>query len=89
MKLHVFWDTRLVGQVWLDEKQNLIFQYDKGYVDRTYAHPLSLRLPLRKDPYEEDAARPFFSNLLPEGDVRDFISKVVHVSRNNDFALLE
>jgi serine/threonine-protein kinase HipA len=88
MKLNVFWDTRLVGQIWLDKKQNLIFQYDKDYFDREDAHPLSLRLPLREDPYGEDAARPFFSNLLPEGDIRDLISKVVHVSRNNDFALL-
>ena len=88
MKLGVFWDTHLVGQLWLDEKQNLIFQYDKAYIDREYAHPLSLRLPLREVPYEDDAARPFFSNLLPEGDIRELISKVVHVSKNNDFALL-
>jgi len=88
MKLGVFRDTRLVGQVWLDDRQNLVFQYDKAYIDSEYAHPLSLRLPLREAPYENDEARPFFSNLLPEGDIRELIAKVVHVSKNNDFALL-
>lgn len=88
MKLTVFWDTHLVGQIWLDKKQNLVFRYDKNFIDREDAHPLSIRLPLREDPYLEDASRPFFSNLLPEGDIRELISKVVHVSKNNDFALL-
>ena len=88
MKLNVFWETRLVGQLWLDSRQRIIFQYHPAYLSQKSAHSLSLRLPLRDDPYEDDSARPFFSNLLPEGDIRDLISKIVHVSKQNDFALL-
>lgn len=49
----------------------LIFTYSPDYLASDDALPLSLQLPLRTAPYEQDEARAFFENLLPEGRFRD------------------
>ncbi|MCP4686909.1 MAG: type II toxin-antitoxin system HipA family toxin, partial [Desulfobacterales bacterium] len=88
-RLTVVQDNARVGELWLDRRRRFVFRYDEKYLERRNARPLSLSLPLREAPFEKDAARPFFSNLLPEGDIRDTIARHHHVSPKNDFALLE
>lgn len=78
-----------VGRLTLDKKRRFLFQYDKQWIESAHAVPLSLSLPLQKAAFEDDAARPFFANLLPESDLRKMISRQLHVSEGNDFALLE
>ena len=51
--------------------------------------PLSQSLPLRAEPFDDRATRPFFAGLLPEGDKRRLIAQALQVSRQNDFALLD
>jgi len=51
--------------------------------------PLSHSLPLRPEPFDDRATRPFFAGLLPEGDKRRLIAQALHASRQNDFALLD
>src|SRR4051812_21162974 len=87
--LNVYWGPRLAGRLWLDERFDLVFQYDAGWLTAAGANPLSLRLPLRKEPFASDYARPFFANLLPEADVRMRIARGLGVSESNDFKLLE
>lgn len=53
------------------------------------ATPLSQSLPLQPEPFDERATRPFFAGLLPEGDKRKLVALALHVSRQNDFALLD
>lgn len=36
---------------------------------------LSVRLPVRAEPYDHDATMAFFENLLPEGEGRDLIAQ--------------
>jgi serine/threonine-protein kinase HipA len=50
---------------------------------------LSQSLPLRMEPFDDAATRPFFAGLLPEGGNRKLIAQTLHVSRQNDFALLD
>ncbi len=87
--LEVFLNNRPVGTLRSDKKRRVVFQYRREYLGTPDAAPLSLSLPLRELPFEEDLARPFFSNLLPEGDIRAVIAKFVRVSGKNDMALLE
>ncbi|WP_298721921.1 type II toxin-antitoxin system HipA family toxin [uncultured Ferrovibrio sp.] len=47
------------------------FTYDPDYLQRADKIQLSLRLPLREQPYDDVVARPYFENLLPEGRRRD------------------
>lgn len=51
--------------------------------------PLSQSLPLRAERFDDRATRPFFAGLLPEGDKRRLVAQALHVSRQNDFALLD
>jgi serine/threonine-protein kinase HipA len=88
-RLEVYLHERLVGYLWLDERQRFIFQYNLAWIDRPGGIALSLALPLQKEPYADDLARPFFANLLPEAEVRRVISQRLGISEKNDFILLK
>lgn len=87
-RLDVFFRDHLVGRLWLDERRRFVFQYDGAWLRDTHAIPLSLSLPLQDEPYVDDAARPFFSNLLPEAEVRKMLARRLGISEKNDYALL-
>jgi len=86
--LNVFLHHFPVGKLRLDDRRRFVFQYDARWLERPEAIPLSLFLPLRSQPYEDDASRPFFSNLLPEAGIRQAVARKLGVSEQNDFALL-
>jgi len=50
------------------------FQYLDEYRNRAHA-PVSLRMPIRKEPYIEESLHPFFDNLLFEGEQLRFFEK--------------
>ncbi len=81
------WD-HLVGRLWLDEKRRFVFQYDAKWLKRKGAIPLSVHLPLKTDLYSDDLSRPFFSNLLPEAEIKQVIARRLQISVHNDFAML-
>jgi len=67
----------------------LRFCYAPEWLARADAVALSASLPLRAEPFDDRAARPFFAGLLPEGRMRRLIGRRLQVSAQNDFALLE
>jgi serine/threonine-protein kinase HipA len=86
--LDVYLREQRVGQLWLDEKRRFVFQYGAGWIQQKSAVPLSLHLPLRAESYPDDLARSFFSNLLPEADIKRVIAQRLQISESNDFAML-
>ncbi len=88
-RLSVYLHDSLAGHLWLDDTHRFSFQYAPGYLKNSDAVSLSLSLPLKEEPYVNDTARPFFSNLLPEGEIRSLIAKIKQISEQNDFKLLE
>jgi serine/threonine-protein kinase HipA len=50
---------------------------------------ISVRLPPRKEPYDDAACRPFFSNLLPESEWRQSLCRQLGIAVEDDFGLLE
>lgn len=86
--LDVYLHEQKIGRLWLNEKRRFVFQYDTEWIGQQGAVPLSLSLPLRAEPYPDDLARPFFSNLLPEADIKRVIAQRLRISQNNDFAML-
>jgi serine/threonine-protein kinase HipA len=50
---------------------------------------LSQSLPIRSEPFDDRATRPFFAGLLPEGGKRKQIAKTLQISTQNDYALLD
>ncbi|MCP4374233.1 MAG: type II toxin-antitoxin system HipA family toxin [Deltaproteobacteria bacterium] len=89
IRLRVYLHNSLSGLLWLDDNRRFSFQYDPNYLKDQDSIPLSLSLPLREEPYTNDTPRPFFGNLLPEGEVRSLIAKIKQISEHNDFKLLE
>ncbi len=87
--LNVYLRTDKVGQLWLDEGRRFVFQYDAAWLASGNVVPLSLALPLQTAAFEDDQARSFFANLLPESDLRRMIARKLGLSEQNDFALLE
>ena len=87
--LNVYSEEILVGRLWLDEARHFLFQYDKGWLTHPLRLALSHSLPLMSEPFPPDYARPFFANLLPESHVRQLITENLHISKQNDYALLE
>jgi serine/threonine-protein kinase HipA len=87
-KLDVYFRDDLVGRLWLDERRRFVFQYDTARLKRKSPIPLSLSLPLTAEPYLDDTARPFFSNLLPEAGIRQTIARRLGISEQNDYDLL-
>jgi len=88
-QLYIYYGNRLTGTLWLDERQRFVFAYNPEWLKASGSFSLSLSLPLRAGPYADDAARPFFANLLPEGDLRQLIARRLHISEQNIYGLLE
>ena len=86
--LHVFLFGRLAGVLSL-EKRDFIFEYTPDYLSSSEASPLSATLPLHAGKHDPATSKSFFSNLLPEGDLRSLIARDRKISIDNDFALLK
>lgn len=63
------------------------FQYDHAYVEGR-SPALSQSLPLSLEPYSDQAARPFFSGVLPDDQQLENLAQQLKVSRRNVFKLL-
>jgi serine/threonine-protein kinase HipA len=65
------------------------FAYTPDWLSNPGAVPLSQSLPLQPEPFDDRASRPFFAGLLPEAGKRKLVAQALHVSRQNDFGLLD
>ncbi len=82
-KLDVFLYNKKVG-VLRDLDGKLSFKYDLEAIK-----PLSVYLPIQEKAYSDKICRPFFENLLPEGNIRKFVAIKEKVSEENSFSLLD
>jgi len=61
---------------WLtQDEQGYRFEYEKTYLQKPYARPVSLTLPLSEAPYTSNVLFPFFDGLIPEGWLLDIAEK--------------
>ncbi|MDD2366198.1 MAG: type II toxin-antitoxin system HipA family toxin [Desulfuromonadaceae bacterium] len=81
--LNVYFDERHVADLWLENKY-YCFRYIGLDVPA-----ISLSLPVREAAYLNDEAKPYFANLLPEGESRTAIELRLGVTRGDDYALLQ
>ena len=58
--------------------------------DENAQKPISLSLPLQKEPFKEKVCRAFFGGLLPENpNMRELLAKKYNINVNDDFKLLK
>ena len=80
--LYVYKNMKLVGKLTENHGKFFEFQYEKD------AEPISLTMPYQNEPYNNRLSKPFFENMLPEGDILKTISEIYGVSERNPFSLL-
>lgn len=85
--LKVFFEQQLVGQI-SEDRQGIGFQYDSQWLDLENNFAISHSLPIGNQYYLEEGEN-FFTNLLPEGGVRESLCRQFGISIDNDMALLE
>lgn len=83
--LEVFHEERLVGTLAQPEDDRWFFAYSERW--RSEGFPISLSLPFDED-WKPNAAQNFFSNLLPEAELRRLVCLKLGISESNDFQLL-
>jgi serine/threonine-protein kinase HipA len=86
--LNVFADKCKVGVIQADPEGRMSFRYSSSWLENPDSYHISVSLPLTEDTYSPERAHPFFANLLPEGPVREHVSKKLGISIDNDFELL-
>lgn len=87
--LYVSYQNYPVGKLSIDEQQLYQFQYEQGWLNNPNAFALSCSLPLQRASFTHRFSYAFFSNLIPEGDLRYKIARLLGISEGNDFAFLE
>ncbi|MCD2448845.1 type II toxin-antitoxin system HipA family toxin [Methylicorpusculum oleiharenae] len=88
-KLNIFAGDLLVGYLSESTAKGMSFVYAPAWLANADAMSLSSDLPLSDQTYHGEPVVAFFENLLPEGDVLEFISKAIQISSGNTFGLLE
>lgn len=92
--LNVLLHGQVIGTLTLLSGERILFDFSQGYIDNLDRPTLSLSF---KDQIGElitdirptkTRLPPFFSNLLPEGSMRDYLAKRAGVNANREFFLL-
>lgn len=86
--LAIWWGGDRVGLLGIDDHGDIGFTYDPDWLASTRPK-LSQSLPKRAEPFNRAETRPFFAGLLPEEMQRESVARILGLSRNNDFAMLE
>lgn len=68
--------------------RNYTFLYDKEYIADSTHEPISVTMPLRKEPYLSEYLFPFFTNMLPEGANRKIVCRSWRLDEKDFFGLL-
>ncbi|MBD5399900.1 MAG: type II toxin-antitoxin system HipA family toxin [Treponema sp.] len=89
MTLRVYLHNKFCGNLFTTENRGIVFRYDESYLCSQNAQALSISLPLRKDEFSQKECLPYFSGLLPEGEVKRQISSYLHISESSTVKLLK
>jgi HipA-like protein len=65
-----------------------LFSYERDYLAKPAAKPVSLTLPLRQEPFLSPRLFPFFVGLLAEGNLKDLQCRIHKIDPDDDFTRL-
>lgn len=87
--LRVYQNDRLVGHLLKEPGGAIEFRYDRPWLDRSRAFPVSLSLPLREDPWRGAPVVAVFENLLPDSvALRRRVAEKVGAAGDDAYSLL-
>ena len=71
-----------------EDEEGFHFRYDRGYLGREDALPLSPTMPFTEDEYLKEMMFPVFDGLIPEGWLLDIASESWKIDRRDRMLLL-
>lgn len=80
-------DFQSIGSIIANE-DNILFSYSDDYLACKEARAVSVRLPLRPEPFSESETEAFFDGLLPEGVLRRNATSAIHADGRDTASLL-
>jgi len=83
----VYYKNTLAGII-TENEENYVFQYDENYLNNENSKPISLTLPLQKQPFESKILFPFFDGLIPEGWLLNIAVSNWKINQRDRFGLL-
>ncbi len=87
--LRVYQNVNLVGHLLKEPGGAVQFRYDRDWLSRQSAFPVSLSLPLREDAWRGEPVAAVFDNLLPDSDaLRRRVAEKVGAAGYDYFSLL-
>lgn len=81
-------ERHLVGTLEMIPGREEQFSYAESYLESEVAQPLSVRLPLREEPFPARQTRVFFRNLLPEEGALAAVAKTLEVKSSSYLKVL-
>jgi serine/threonine-protein kinase HipA len=87
--LRVYQNDRLVGYLLKEPSGAIEFRYDREWLDRRQAFPVSLSLPLREESWRGEPVVAVFENLLPDSaELRKRVAEKVGAAGYDTYSLL-
>lgn len=87
--LRVYQNHRLVGHLLKETSGAIAFRYDREWLDRAQAFPVSLSLPLREEAWHGEPVVAVFDNLLPDSpELRKRVAEKVGAAGSDAYSLL-
>ncbi|MDD3403476.1 MAG: HipA domain-containing protein [Hespellia sp.] len=77
-----------VGNISFSNERGGNFCYVLEYLDSRDAAPISISLPLQKEPFSAIKTKNFFEGLLPEGFTRQSVARWMHVDETDYLSIL-
>lgn len=84
---NVYYDGIFAGKLG-ESPDGYSFAYDRSYLERKDAKPISVLLPLNSKPYQDKVLFPFFKGLIPEGWLFDLNARALKIDPSDDFGML-
>lgn len=88
MRQGEIWVNNQLAGVLTEDDNGYHFNYQQEYLEQEKVLPVSLTLPLQKDPFHSENLFPFFDGLIPEGWLLDIAHKNWKINPRDRMGLL-
>ena len=88
MRQGKIWVNNTLAGVLTEDDDAYIFEYEKTYLEKENSIPVSVTLPLQKEPFKSEQLFPFFDGLIPEGWLLDIAHKSWKINPRDRMGLL-
>lgn len=88
MRQGEIWVNNQLAGILTEDDNGYHFSYQEKYLERDNATPVSLTLPLQKEPFHSENLLPFFDGLIPEGWLLNIVHKNWKINPRDRMGLL-